>query len=62
MQFDTNNKVIQLCAEGMSKEGDPEEALALFRKAWELASDDKEKFTAAHYLARQQPSVKEKLH
>lgn len=61
MEFDNNNKVVQLCAEGMNREGNREEALALFQEAWEIASTDKEKFIAAHYLARQQQSVEEKL-
>ncbi len=56
MQFDPNNKVVKLCAEGMQAEaeGKIEEAHGLFQQAWDVASDDFEAFTAAHYLARNQ--------
>lgn len=42
-------------------EGKKEEALTLFQKAWNEASDDFEKFNAAHYVARHQNSVADKL-
>ena len=63
MQFDTNNRVVQLCAEGMNMEGkgDANAARDLFLQAWEEAGDDFEKFTAAHYVARQQSSLADKL-
>ncbi len=56
MHFDLNNKVIKLCAEGMSAEleGRIEAAQALFDEAWSLAENDFERFTAAHYVARNQ--------
>jgi tetratricopeptide (TPR) repeat protein len=63
MQFDPNNKVIQLCAKGMDMETNqkPDEAQALFLQAWDEATNDFEKFTAAHYVARHQKSVEDKL-
>jgi tetratricopeptide (TPR) repeat protein len=63
MQFDPNNKVFKLCAEGMGKEaeGKPGEAAQLFAQAWELATNDLEKFTSAHYVARHQKTVANKL-
>jgi hypothetical protein len=63
MQFDPNNEIVQLCAAGMQLEGEgkPAEAAANFRQAWDAAANDLEKFIAAHYLARHQPSVQEKL-
>src|SRR5436190_23231943 len=63
MQFDPNNKVIQLCAKGMDMEANqmPGEAQALFLQAWNEATNDFEKFTAAHYVARHQKSVVDKL-
>ena len=62
MPFDPTNPVIQLCVKGMEMEAQsPELAKDLFLQAWNLASSDVEKFTAAHYLARQQDSVAEKL-
>ena len=63
MQFDPNNKVIQRCAQGMEMEvkQKPDEAKVLFLQAWSEASTNLEKFTAAHYVARHQASVQEKL-
>jgi tetratricopeptide (TPR) repeat protein len=63
MNFDPNSNVVKLCAEGMNLEGEgkPEEALKLFNQAWEEATNDAERFTAAHYVARQQDSVAGKL-
>ena len=64
MQFDTNNPVIQLCAQGMQLEGEgrPDEARQLFCKAWNEATTPFEQFTAAHYVARHQPTTQDKLH
>lgn len=63
MQFDPDNNIIKLCAQGMALEGEgkKEEAVTLFHKAWNEAKDDFEKFTAAHYVARHQNSVADKL-
>ena len=63
MQFDPNNNVIKLCAEGMQMEGQgrPEDAGRLFLRAWNEAVNDFERYTAAHYVARQQSSVADKL-
>ena len=62
MQFDTNNKIIQLCAKGMELEAkQPHEAKVLFLQAWNEAANDFEKFTAGHYVARHQTSAKDKL-
>ncbi len=63
MQFDPNNKVIKLCTQGMDMEGKGrlEEANDLFFKAWNEAINDFEKFTAAHYVARHQKTVTNKL-
>ncbi|AEE48609.1 hypothetical protein [Haliscomenobacter hydrossis] len=63
MQFDPNNPIIQLCVEGMRLEGEGKtaEASELFQRAWEESSNDFEKFTSAHYVARHQQSVEDKL-
>lgn len=63
MQFDQNNNVVKLCAQGMDMEGKskPEDASKLFLQAWNEATNDFEKFTAAHYVARHQKSVADKL-
>jgi tetratricopeptide (TPR) repeat protein len=63
MEVDPNNNVVKLCTQGMSLEGQGkvEEASKLFIKAWDEATNDFEKFTAAHYVARHQKSVADKL-
>ncbi|HVS91212.1 MAG TPA: hypothetical protein VHE59_04210 [Mucilaginibacter sp.] len=63
MLFDPDNPIMKLCAEGMQLEGEGRhsEAAKLFHKAWAEASGDLEKFTAAHYVARHQNSVADKL-
>lgn len=63
MQFDPNNPIVKLCAQGMEQEmaGRPALAKQLYHEAWEKAIDDTDKFTAAHYLARQQDTVADKL-
>lgn len=63
MEFDTNNTIIRLCAEGMQLEGEGKnaEATQRFLQAWQEATTDFEKFTAAHYVARHQNSVADKL-
>src|SRR4051812_36525324 len=62
MEFDPNNNVIKLCMQGMDLEkGKPEEASRLFSQAWNEATNDFEKYTAAHYVARHQKSVPDKL-
>lgn len=63
MQIDPNNAVVRLCAEGMAleTEGAYDQARAMFQRAWEAATNDYEKFIAAHYVARLQDSVENKL-
>ena len=63
MQFDPDNKIVKLCAEGMALEGkgQPAEAYQLFLQAWNESTTDFEKFTSAHYVARHQQSAAEKL-
>lgn len=63
MQFDPENPINKLCAEGMMAEGEADhaKAAALFQQAWDEASEPIEKLTAAHYLARHQNSVADKL-
>jgi tetratricopeptide (TPR) repeat protein len=63
MLFDPENPIIKLCAHGMQLEGEArrDEASAVFHQAWEQATNDFEKFTAAHYIARHQETVADKL-
>jgi len=63
MEFDPRNNVIKLCVQGMDAEekGKPEEASKIFLQAWNEATNDFEKFTAAYYVARQQKNVRDKL-
>jgi tetratricopeptide (TPR) repeat protein len=63
MQFDPDNKIVMLCAKGMELEigGDTAGALKLFQQAWDQATDNLEKFTSAHYIARHQERIGDKL-
>lgn len=63
MEFDPNNNVVELCAQGMDMEGKgkSENAKRLFLQAWNEATNDFERFTAAHYVARHQKNVSNKL-
>lgn len=63
MEFHPNNNVVKLCVQGMDMEekGKPEEAGRLFLQAWNEATNDFEKYTAAYYVARHQKNVPDKL-
>lgn len=63
MEFNPNNNVVKCCLQGMGMEenGKPEEASKLFLPAWEEATNDFEKFIAAHYVARHQKNASDKL-
>lgn len=62
-QFDPNNKIVQLCVQGMAMDenGKPDEAGELFLNAWEEASGDFEKFLAAYFLSQRQKSCQDEL-
>jgi tetratricopeptide (TPR) repeat protein len=64
MLYDSDNHIVKLCAEGMSLEGQGknDEALQLFQLAWNESSNDQEKFTSAHYVARYQKRTEDKLY
>jgi tetratricopeptide (TPR) repeat protein len=63
MEFNPSNNIVKLCIQGMEMEekGRPEEAIRLFLRAWDEATNDFEKFTAAHYLVRHQKNIPDKL-
>ena len=63
MEFNPNNNVAKFCVQGMDMEekGKPEEASRLFLQAWNEATNDFEKYTAAYYVARHQQNVPDKL-
>lgn len=61
MFFDPENHVVKLCAEGIALEGEPEKAGLYYRKAWDAAVNNEERFIAAHYVARIQATALEKL-
>lgn len=61
MNLEPDNHVVKLCTQGMDIEGKPEEASKLFIQAWNEAINDFERFIAAHYIARHQKSITDKL-
>ncbi len=63
MEFNPNNGVVKRCIQGMDMEekNKPEDASRLFLQAWNEATNDFEKYTAAFYIARHQKDVPDKL-
>ncbi len=63
MEFSPNNTIVKLCLQGigMEENGKPNEASNLFLQAWNEATNDFEKFIAAHYLSRHQKNVADTL-
>jgi tetratricopeptide (TPR) repeat protein len=63
MQFDTNNNIVKLCAQGMMLEGEGKlgEAHEIFLQAWNGSTNDLEKFISAHYVARHQKTIAKRL-
>ena len=63
MEFSPFNHVVKLCLQGMDMEDNnkPEQANEIFLQAWKEATNDFEKFLAAHYVARNQKAVTDKL-
>src|SRR4051812_3777 len=63
MEFNPHNNIIKLCVEGMDEEGkgNSEGAGRIFLQAWNEATNDFEKFTAAYYVASHQNTIPDKL-
>lgn len=63
MQIDPNNSVIRLCAQGIQAEMQHQFELAasLYQRAWDEHQNDYEAAIAAHYLARNQPTLEDSL-
>jgi tetratricopeptide (TPR) repeat protein len=63
MEFSPANPIVQLCIQGMNAEtnNQPQEAAAIFLRAWNEASNDFEKYLAAWYIARHQSNIADKL-
>ena len=63
MEFNPDNNIVKLCVHGMDLEekDKSEEASGLFLQAWNEATNDFEKFIAAHFVARHQKNVSDKL-
>ncbi len=63
MEFNPNNNVVKLCVQGMVMEekDKPNKASKLFLQAWNEATNDFEKFIAAHFVARHQKNNSDKI-
>ena len=64
VEFNPNNPIIQRCLQGMAMEesGRADEASNIFSEAWKEATNDFEKFLTAHFMARHQNDIRDKLH
>lgn len=62
--MDTSRPSVQLCIRGTQAEyqGRPEEAKALYEQAWESAENNVDRCIAAHYVARFQETLEDRLH
>lgn len=63
MDFSPFNSIVKLCLAGMSMEeqGKHAEAAKIFLQGWDEATNDFEKYLTAHYIARSQQTIPEKL-
>ncbi len=63
MEFSPFNNIVKLCLQGMDLEDKKqlEQAKEIFLQAFKEATNDFEKFLAAHYVARHQENVTDKL-
>ena len=61
MEFGQNNHIVRLCLQGIASEIRLQEARAFFLRAWNEATNDFERFIAAHFVARHQPDSTDKL-
>lgn len=63
MEFSPTNAVVKICIQGMALEeqGKIDEASSVFLQAWDQATDDHERFIAAHFVARYQKNIPDKL-
>ena len=63
MEFSPHHPIVKLCLQGMALEGEgkTKEALLAYHQAWGEASDDFEKFLAAHFVARHQKNISDRL-
>lgn len=64
MEFSPFNPVVKLCLQAMELEdkNQPGQAKEIFLQGWNEATNDFEKFLTAHYVARHQGIVADKLH
>lgn len=63
MKFSPSNEIVRLCIQGMGLEqgGRLEEARAIFLQAWNEATDDHERFLAAHHVSRREEDAAGRL-
>src|SRR5690606_11720264 len=63
MEFNADNPIVKLCLEGMELEEQDqgEKAKSRFMQAWNRATNDFERFMTAHYIARNQENVSDRL-
>ena len=60
MLFDPENRIVQLCAEGITSR-DLSQKTTLIEMAWKEASSDMEKCLSAHYMGRIKADLSDRL-
>ncbi len=60
MLFDPENRIVQLCAEGITSR-DLSHKVALIERAWKEATSDMEKCVSAHYMGRIRVELSDRL-
>lgn len=60
MLFDPENRIVQLCAEGITSR-DLSHRFTLIERAWKEATNDMEKCLSAHYMGRIKADLSDRL-
>ena len=62
--MDNENPIVALCVRGLAAETNRQvdDAIELYRQAWDSSTDHFEACVAAHYLARHQPTPRETMY
>ena len=62
-EFNANNNIIKLCMKGMleGEKGNKEEASQSFKRAWDEASNEYERFISSYFIAKDQKEIRDRI-